>query len=56
MCVGVVEIWFAEITNEQISSIFDSHLPATRPYFRFRAITSVNVVEFSRNLVCSLIL
>ena len=39
ICIDIVEIWF-EMINGQISSILDSYLPATRPYFRFRMITS----------------
>ena len=38
MCIDIIEIWFG-IANGQISSIFDSYLPETRPYFRFRVIT-----------------
>ena len=30
MCIDIIEIWF-EMANGQISSIFDSCLPATRP-------------------------
>ena len=39
MCIDIVEIWFG-IANRQISSIFDSYLPATHQFFCFRAITS----------------
>ena len=38
MCINIVEILFG-IANGQISSIFDSYLLKTRPYFRFRTIT-----------------
>ena len=38
MCIPIVEFWFG-IASGQISSIFDSYLPKTRPYFRFRTIT-----------------
>ena len=47
--------WFG-IVNGQISSIFDSYLPATHPYFCFRMITWVNMNWFSPNLVCAAIL
>ena len=40
----------------QISSIFDSYLPATDPHFHFRVITLVNINGFSPNLVCAVIL
>ena len=50
-----MENWF-RILNGQISSIFDSYLPATSPYFHFQMITLVNVSKFSPNLVCALIL
>ena len=39
MYIDIVEIWFG-IANGQILLIFDSYLPATNPYFRFRVITS----------------
>ena len=55
MCIDIVEIWFG-IANEQISSIFDSYLPETCPYFCFRTITWVNNKGFSPNLVCAFIL
>ena len=55
MCIDIVEIWFG-IANGQILSIFDGDLPKTRPYFRFRMITWVNINGFSPNLVCALIL
>ena len=38
----------------QISLIFDSHLPATRPYFCFQTITWENINGFSPNVVCAL--
>ena len=38
ICADIVEIWFG-IANEQISSVFDSYLPATHPYFCLRMIT-----------------
>ena len=38
LCIDIVEIWFW-IANGQISSIFDSYLPATNQYFHFRTIT-----------------
>ena len=41
MCIDIVKIWFG-IADGQISSIFDSYLPATRPYFHFWLITLVN--------------
>ena len=55
VCIDIVEIWFG-IVNGHISSIFDSYLPATGPYFHFRMITFVNINGFSPNLVCALIL
>ena len=55
MCIDIVEIWFG-IVNGQISSVFDSYLPATDPYFHFRMITSVNIIGFLPNFVCALIL
>ena len=55
MCIDIVEIWFG-IANGQISSIFDSYLPMTFPYFCFRMITWVNINGFSPNLVRALIL
>ena len=45
MCIDIVEIWFG-IANGQILSDFDSYLLETRPYFRFRMITCVNVEGF----------
>ena len=54
MCIDIVEIRFG-IGNAQISSNFDSYLPATGPYFHFR-ITLVTINGFSPNLVCALIL
>ena len=45
MCIDIVDIWFG-IANGQISSFLRSYLPKTRPYFRFRTITSVNSKEF----------
>ena len=33
-----------------------TNLPETRPYFRFRMITCVNISGFSPNFVCALIL
>ena len=38
LCIDIVEIWFW-IGNGQILSIFDSYLPMTHWYFRFRTIT-----------------
>ena len=55
MCIDIVEIWFG-IANGQISSIFDSYLPETRPYFRFRTITCVNNKGFSPKLLYALTL
>ena len=55
VCIDIVEIWFG-IANGQISSNFDSYLPKTRLYFRFRMITWININGFSPNLVCALIL
>ena len=42
VCIDIVEIWFG-IANGQISSIFDSYLPATCQYFSFWTITLVNI-------------
>ena len=39
ICIDIVEICFG-IDNGQISSIFDSCLPAIHPYFTFGTITS----------------
>ena len=47
-----MEIWFG-IANAQISSTYDSYLPATCPYFCFRMIIWVNISRFSP---CALIL
>ena len=55
MCIDIVEIWFG-IANGQISSIFDSYLPETRPYFRFWTITRVNNKGFSPKLLYALTL
>ena len=55
VCIDIVEILFG-IANGQISSIFDSYLPATRPYFHFRMIALVNIKGFLSNFVCALIL
>ena len=55
ICIDLVEIWFG-IANGQISSNFDSYLPETRPYFRFRMITWLNIIWFLPNLVCAWIL
>ena len=38
MCIDIVETCFG-IANGQIMSTFDSYLPATHAYFRFRMIT-----------------
>ena len=55
MCIDLVEICFG-IANGQISSIFDSYLPAIRLYFTCRTITRVNLNGFSPNLICAFIL
>ena len=55
ICIDIVEIWFW-ITNGQSSSIFDSYLPSTLPYFCFRTRTWVNINGFSPNLLCAIIL
>ena len=52
---GGGEIWF-RIVNGQISSLFNSYMPATDPYFHFRMITLVNINGFSLNSVCALIM
>ena len=49
--IDIVEIWFG-IVNGQISSIFDSYLPVTGPYFHLWMITLVIVNGFSLNGVC----
>ena len=49
MCIDIIEIWVG-IANWQISSIFNSYLPATRPYFHFRVIST----DF--HLACALML
>ena len=54
VCIDIVEIWFG-IATGQISSIFDSYLPITYPYFCFQIMTWVNISGFSLNLVCTLI-
>ena len=55
LCIDIVAIWFG-IANGQISSIFNSYLSVTRPYFHFRTITRLNVNGFSSNWVYALIL
>ena len=55
MCIDIEETWYG-IADGQISSIFDSYLPATCPYFHFWTITLVNINGFSSNLVRALIL
>ena len=55
MCIDSIEIWF-EIASGQTSSNFDSYLPETCPYFRFRTMTCVNVKVFLTNLVHALLL
>ena len=49
VCIGIVEIWFW-IAYGQISSIFDSCLPMTHPYFHFWMITLVNINRFFTKL------
>ena len=50
--IDIVESCF-RIADRQISSIFDSYLPGTRPHFHFWKITLLNVSRFSPNLgVC----
>ena len=51
MCIDIVEIWFGIAKLK----FWRSYLPETRPYFRFRMITWVNISGFSLNLVCALI-
>ena len=46
MYIGIVEVWFGN-ANGQSSSFY---LPATCPYFRFKAITGVNISRFSPKL------
>ena len=53
--IDIVKTWFG-IADGQILSIFDSYLPATRPYFHFWTITLVNINGFLPNFVCALIL
>ena len=55
VCIDIMKICFG-IVNRQISSTFDSYLPAIRPHFHFRMITLVNIIGFSPNLVCAMIL
>ena len=55
MLIDIVEIWFG-IADGQMSSISDSYLPTTCPYFRFQAITSVIINGFFTRIVCALIL
>ena len=52
VCIDIAKIWFG-IAHGQISTIFDSYLPATHPYFHFWTITLVNINGFSPNLVCA---
>ena len=40
VCISIVDLWFG-IANGQISSVFDSYLHVTCPYFHFRTITWV---------------
>ena len=49
VCIDIVEICFG-IDDGQILPIFDSYLPATRPYFHFWMITLVNINGFLPNL------
>ena len=53
VCIGIVQTWVG-IADRQISSIFDRVLPKAHPHFLMT--TSVNVVGFSPNFVCALIL
>ena len=53
--IFMVEICFG-IAHRQISSIFDSYLPNTCPYFHFWTITLLNINGFSPNLMCALML
>ena len=53
VCIDIVNIWFW-IADGQITSVFDSYLPVSCPYFHFWMITLVNVNGFSPNLVCAL--
>ena len=55
MCTDIVKVCFG-IANGQISSIFDSYLPAICPNFHFQMITSVTINGLTPNLVCALIL
>ena len=55
VCIDFVEICFG-IADGQISSIFDSHLSTTYPYFHFWMLTLANKNGFSPNLVCAMIL
>ena len=55
VCIDIVETWFG-VADGKISSIFDSFLPSTHPYFHFWTKTYVNLNGFSPNLVCALIL
>ena len=55
VCIDIMKICFGVLVG-QISSAFDSYLPAIRPHFHFRMITLVNIIGFSPNLVCALIL
>ena len=50
MCIHIMEIWFV-ITNGQVPSLFDSHLPATHPYFLFPGDTLSKFNGDSANLV-----
>ena len=56
VCIDIVETWFW-ISDGQISSIWQSYLPMTHPYFLFWMITLVNINAYSPNLVhvCALI-
>ena len=55
VCIDIVEIC-SGIADGQISSIFDSYLPSTCPYFHFWTIIFVNINGFSPNLIHALIL
>ena len=51
VCIGIVEIRFgiANHANGQISSVFDSYLPATHLYFCFRTINfSISQLIFTK--------
>ena len=55
VCIDIVEIWFG-IVNGQISLFLTELSARDMSLFQFRMITLVNVIGFSPNLMCTLLL